>query len=114
MVISDFYQDPVLVIKTIEPLRYRGNELILFHVLDPAELAPSFRKPMLLVDMENEDSMDVTPEYAHTEYRAKIESHIQALKTGAARAGMEYFMLDTSRPLDQALREFLVLREGRM
>jgi uncharacterized protein (DUF58 family) len=114
VVISDFYQDPALVIKTIEPLRYRGNELILFHVLDPAELAPNFRKPMLLVDMESEDSMDVTPEYAHTEYRAKIDSHVQDLKTRAARAGMEYFLLDTSRPLDQALREFLVLREGRM
>jgi uncharacterized protein (DUF58 family) len=114
VVISDFYQDPALVVKTIEPLRYRGNELILFHVLDPAEIAPNFRKPTLLVDMESEASMDVTPEYAHTEYPAKIDAHIQGLRTGAARAGMEYFLLDTSRPLDQALREFLVLREGRM
>jgi uncharacterized protein (DUF58 family) len=114
VVISDFYQDPAIVVKTIEPLRYRGNELILFHVLDPAEIAPNFRKPMLLVDMESEDAMDVTPEYAHTEYRAKIDSHIQDLKTRAVRAGMEYFLLDTSRPLDQALREFLVVREGRM
>ena len=114
VVISDFYQDPALVVKTIEPLRYRGNELILFHVLDPAEIAPNFRKPMLLVDMESEDSMDVTPEYSQTEYRAKIDSHVQDLKSRAARAGMEYFLLDTSRPLDQALREFLVVREGRM
>jgi Uncharacterized conserved protein (some members contain a von Willebrand factor type A (vWA) domain) len=114
VVISDFYQDPATVVKTIEPLRYRGNELILFHVLDPAEIAPNFRRPTLLVDMESEDSMDVTPEYAHTEYRAKIDSHIQDLKTRAVRAGMEYFLLDTSRPLDQALREFLVVREGRM
>jgi len=114
VVISDFYQDPALVVKTIEPLRYRGNELILFHVLDPAEIAPNFRRPMLLVDMESEDSMDVTPEYSQTEYRVKIDSHIQDLKTRAVRAGMEYFLLDTSRPLDQALREFLVVREGRM
>jgi len=114
VVISDFYQDPALVVKTIEPLRYRGNELILFHVLDPAEIAPNFRRPTLLVDMESGDSMDVTPEYSQTEYRVKIDSHIQDLKTRAARAGMEYFLLDTSRPLDQALREFLVVREGRM
>ncbi len=114
VVISDFYQDPALVVKTIEPLRYRGNELILFHVLDPAEIAPNFRRPMLLVDMESEDSMDVTPEYSQTEYRVKIDSHVQDLKSRAVRAGMEYFLLDTSRPLDQALREFLVVREGRM
>jgi uncharacterized protein (DUF58 family) len=114
VVISDFYQDPELVIRTVEPLRYRGNELILFHVLDPAEIAPAFRKPVLLVDMESDDSMDVTPEYAQTEYREKIDSHVEGLKTGAARAGMQYFLLNTARPLDEALREFLVVREGRM
>jgi len=114
VVISDFYQDPQVVLKAIEPLRYRGNELILFHVLDPMEIKPRFGRPMLLLDMESDDSMDVTPEYAHTEYPTKIEAHIEALKSGAARAGMEYFLLDTQRPLDQALREFLVVREGRM
>ena len=112
--ISDFYQEPELVIKTIEPLRFRGNELILFHVLDPQEIAPGFKKPVLLVDMEDEKAMDVSPEYAQTEYRAKIDSHIENLRASAKRAGMDYFLLDTSRPLDAALREYLVLREGRM
>jgi uncharacterized protein (DUF58 family) len=114
VVISDFYEDPSVVVRTIEPLRYRGNELILFHVLDPVEIAPHFRKPVLLVDMESDDSLEVTPEYSQTEYRAKIDAHVEALRNKASRAGMQYRLLDTSRPLDQALREFLVLREGRM
>ncbi|MFB3778113.1 MAG: DUF58 domain-containing protein [Bryobacteraceae bacterium] len=112
-VISDFYEDPSVVIRTIEPLRFRGNELILFHVLDPKELDPGFRRPVLLVDMESEDAMDVTPEYAETEYRTKIDGHVENLRASAKRAGMDYFLLDTSRPLDAALREYLVLREGR-
>ncbi len=113
-VISDFYVNPETVIRTIEPLRFRGNELILFHVLDPKEIEPGFRRPVLLVDMENDASMDVTPEYAQTEYRTKIDGHIESLRTSAKRAGMDYFMLDTSRPLDAALREYLVIRQGRM
>jgi uncharacterized protein (DUF58 family) len=113
-VISDFYQDPEEVIRTVEPLRFRGNELILFHVLDPKEVKPDFRKPVLLVDMESEDAMDVTPEYTQVEYPAKIDTHIDALRTSAKRAGLDYFLLDTSRPLDDALREYLVLRQGRM
>ena len=40
MVLSDFYEQPETVIKTVEPLRYKGNELILFHVLDPQEIQP--------------------------------------------------------------------------
>lgn len=113
-VISDFYADPDLVAKTIEPLRFRGNEIILFHVLDPKEIQPAFNRPVLLVDMESQDAMDVSPEYAQLEYRAKIDAHVEALRASAKRAGMDYFLLDTSRPLDQALREYLVLREGRM
>jgi uncharacterized protein (DUF58 family) len=113
-VISDFYEDPETVIRTIEPLRFRGNELILFHVLDPKEIAPGFRRPVLLVDMENEEAMDVTPEYAQSEYRTKIDGHIENLRTRAKRAGMDCFLLDTSRPLDEALREYLVIRQGRL
>jgi len=113
-VISDFYQDPDVVIKTIEPLRYRGNELILLHVLDPKEIKPAFNRPVLLVDMEDEQAMDVSPEYAQTEYPAKIDSHVENLHTKAKRAGMDHFLLDTSRPLDEALREYLVIRQGRL
>ena len=42
VVYRDFYEDPELVIKTMEPLRFHGNELILFHVLDPQEIRPKF------------------------------------------------------------------------
>jgi uncharacterized protein (DUF58 family) len=114
IVISDFYEDPEKVIRTAEPLRYRGNEIILFHVLDPAEIKPGFRRPVLLVDMESESAMDVSPEYARTEYPAKIGAHIESLRDRAKGAGLDYFLLDTSRPLDEALREYLVIRQGRM
>lgn len=113
-VISDFYEDPQKVVKTIEPLRFRGNELILFHVLDPAEIKPGFRQPVLLVDMESKDSMEVSPEYTEREYPARIDAHIEDLSSRAKRAGLDYCLLDTSRPLDHALREYLVLRQGRM
>ncbi|HOK48184.1 MAG TPA: DUF58 domain-containing protein, partial [Bryobacteraceae bacterium] len=71
-VISDFYAPPDDVIRTMEPLALRGNELMLFHVLDPEEIQPTLREPGLLVDMETDDSMEVSPEYARTEYRHKI------------------------------------------
>ena len=115
VVVSDFYENPDTVIRTVEPLRFRGNELILFHVLDPEEIGPSFRQPMLLVDMENtDDTLEVSPEYAQTEYRSKIDAHIQGLRSKAKSAGFDYFLLDTGRPLDEALREYLVIRQGRM
>lgn len=114
VVISDFYQDPETVIKVMEPLRFRGNELILFHVLDPQEIQPKLHEPMLLVDMETQDAIEVSPDYAKHEYRAKIDAHIALLRTKAKASNIDYFLLRTDRPLDEALREYLTIRQGRM
>ncbi|MDR3703319.1 MAG: DUF58 domain-containing protein [Candidatus Sulfopaludibacter sp.] len=113
VVLSDFYEDPETLVKTIEPLRYRGNDVILFHVLDPQELKPKFREPVLLFDLENEtNSLEVSPEYAKHEYRQKIDAHIEALSSKARGAGLDYFLMDTGRPLDEGLREYLSVRRG--
>jgi uncharacterized protein (DUF58 family) len=114
VVMSDFYADPEVIIKTVEPLRFKGNEVILFHLLDPQEIKPKFKEPVLLYDLENTaNSLEVSPDYARQEYRKKIDSHIDALGSKARGAGMEYFLMDTGRPLDEGLREYLQVRKGR-
>ena len=113
LVISDFYETPEKIIRTIEPLRFHGNEVVLFHVLDPREIQPGLDKPVILVDLETRDHIEVTPEYARDHYRGKIEQHISALGQAARGAGMDYFLLVTDRPLDGALREYLSIRQGR-
>lgn len=113
VVISDFYADPELVVKTMIPLRVHGDELILFHVLDPQEIQPSLRDPVLMVDLETQEEVEVSPDYLHNEYRQKLDAHVEALRDQARRAGMDYFLLDTSKPLDSALRDYLLIRQGR-
>jgi len=114
VVMSDFYADPEVIIRTVEPLRFKGNEVILFHMLDPQEIKPKFREPVLLYDLEDTtNSLEVSPEYAKREYREKIDSHIEALRSKARGAGMDYFLMDTGRPLDEGLREYLQVRKGR-
>ena len=114
VVLSDFYEDPDTIVRTVEPLRFRGNDLMLLHVLDPQELAPAFREPVLLVDMEDRTTLEVSPEYARHEYREKMDGHIAALREKARGAGIDYCLMDTSRPLDEGLREYLTVRQGRM
>ena len=60
VVISDYYERPEVIVKTIEPLRFRGNEVILFHVLDPQEIQPKLRGPVLLEDLESGAKMEVS------------------------------------------------------
>jgi len=115
VVLSDFYEQPDVIVKTIEPLRYRGNDVILFQLLDPQEIKPKFREPVVLGDMENSaNALEVSPEYTRDEYPRKIDSHIDALASAARGAGMEYFLMNTARPLDEGLREYLAVRKGRL
>ena len=114
VLISDFYEAPEKIVRTVEPLRFHGNEVLLFHVLDPQEVRPKLGEPMTLIDMETDEALEVTPEYAHHDYREKMDAHIKQLSERVRAAGMEYYLLVTDRPLDGALREFLTLRQGRM
>jgi len=113
VVMSDFYADPAAIVKAIEPLRYRGNEVVMFHLLDPNEIAPKFRDPVVLVDVEDNTAMEVSPEYARHEYRTKMDHHLKELSDKAAAAGLGYVLMDTSKPLDQGLRNYLALRQRR-
>jgi hypothetical protein len=112
--ISDFWANPEEVIKTIAPLRFHGNEVVLFHVLDPDEIRPKIKQPVLMEDLETGDTIEVSPDYVNKEYPAKIDAHLEALKSEARGNGLDYFLIDTSRPLDGALREYLAVRGGRM
>ncbi len=113
IMISDFYEEPEIVVRTIAPLRFRGNEVVLFHILDPQEIRPVMKGSAMLVDLETDRRIEVIPAYAKTTYRAKIDAHIEQLRTQARAAGMDYQLLVTNQPLDTALREYLTLRQER-
>ncbi len=113
IVISDFYEDPETIVRTIEPLRYRGNEVVLFHILDPDEIRPVLKSSAILIDLETDQKLEVIPDYAKTSYRAKIDAHIERLRSRTHAAGMDYQLLVTDQPLDAALRSYLALRKER-
>jgi uncharacterized protein (DUF58 family) len=112
LIISDFYEEPEMIVKTIEPLRFHGSEVILFHVLDPKEIQPELRGPAILVDMETERRLEVIPEFVRGEYRRKMDAHLQQMSERSRAAGLDYHLLVTDRPLDAALSEYLFLRPG--
>jgi uncharacterized protein (DUF58 family) len=113
VILSDFYESPRSLIRAIEPLRFRGNEVLLFHILDPRELRPDLGGSTVLIDLETRARIEVTAEYAAKEYSQRIAQHVDSLRDAAQRAGVSYQLLVTDRPLDDALREYLTVREGR-
>ncbi len=114
IVVSDFYADPQTIVDTIAPLRYKGNEVVLFHVLDRQELEPRLSAPATVIDLETGAGIEVTPEYVRDEYRAKLNAHLTTLREKAQAAGLDYMLIETDKPLDAALRSYLAARQGRM
>jgi len=112
--VSDFWENPEVVIKNVSPLRSRGNELVLFHVLDPEEIQPKLKGSVLLEDLETGAKMQVSADYAKREYKDKMSAHLADIKDRAIAAGIDYFLCDTSKPLDAALRQYLAIRTGRL
>jgi uncharacterized protein (DUF58 family) len=111
IIISDFYESPESIIHTIAPLRFHGNEVVLFHILDPQEIRPSMKGSSMLIDLETDQKIEVVPDYVKTTYRIKIDAHIEDLRSRTLAAGMDYQLLVTNQPLDAALREYLTLRQ---
>jgi len=107
VVISDFYAEPEAVLDAISPLRFRGNDLIVFHVLDQSELEFGFGEASPFEDLESGEQMPVVPEAFREEYRQLVKAHIDALSRSFSGVGVDYAMLDTSKPLDHALYRYL-------
>jgi len=114
LLISDFYDDPDTILDAIKPLRFLGNDLIVFHVLDPQELSFDFDEASTFEDLESGEQVPVVPQSFRAEYRRLIQEHISKLRAKFSEQRIDYALLDTSEPLDRALSSYLASREKLM
>ncbi|HSR41338.1 MAG TPA: DUF58 domain-containing protein [Longimicrobiales bacterium] len=113
IVISDLYAEVDPLLEVLRSLRYRGQDVIVFHLLDPAELELPGDGAATYRDMETGERLPVVAEEAREAYRTRIREHVDALDRGLRGSRVEYTLLETSRPLDRALYRFLSLRSSR-
>ena len=111
LVISDLYDDPATVVRALDRLRHKGNDVIVFHVLDPAEVNFPFDEAAQFEDLETGERMPVVPETLKEEYGALLSEHRRSLTDLMGQHQLDYHFLDTSAPLDYALFEYLSRRE---
>jgi len=112
--ISDFYEEPDIILEAIKPLRFLGNDLMVFHVLDPAEIEFNYDDASSFEDLESGEQIPIVPEALSAQYRKLMQEHIEALTTKFSEHRIDYTMLNTSLPLDHALFSYLSNRERMM
>lgn len=111
VVVSDLYEGAEAVIEAVKPLRYRGHDVMVFHILDPAELEFPYESPSSFKDLETGAMMPVVPGELADEYRTLIREHTQELDRRFSANRIDYTLMDTSKPLDHALFRYLSVRQ---
>lgn len=111
ILVSDLYEEPDAVLDAISPLRFRGHDIAVFHLLDPAELDFSFREPSAFEDLETGEQIPIVPDALADQYKALVQAHVSALRERFSANRIDYTLIDTSQPLDHALFSYLSTRE---
>jgi uncharacterized protein (DUF58 family) len=110
VVISDLLDDPGQVVDGLRHFRFRGTDVVVFHLLDPAELTFPFERAARFRDVEAGDELMAVPSIVRASYLEALHRTIDLYKRELGSAGIDYRLLDTSEPLELALMSYLSTR----
>ena len=113
MVFSDLLVDPDPVIRALRRLRHGGHDVILFHILDEAEVDFPFDGLVELEEPESQQRMEVDARNYRDDYLAEIAAFRELYRRECFQTGIDYVALDTSMQFDKALLEYLISRRNR-
>ena len=111
VVISDFYEEPDRVLAALGPLHASGHDVVVFHVMDPYEIEFPFEDASGFEDLETQEQIPVIPGKLKDDYLAMVNAHLASLQKRFTDNRIDYTLLDTSKPLDTALSQYLLSRE---
>ena len=113
ILLSDCFADPDSLTAALRHFRHRRHDLSVLHVVDPAETDFPFEEPTLFHDLESPQSEFVDPRGVQAAYRREFEEFRRRLQAITRDLGMDYALLRTDTPLEQALSSFLLRRARR-
>jgi len=113
VLVSDLLDDPARVIDGLKHFRFRGNDVLVFHVLDHAERTFPFERPVRFKDLESDEEVMASPHAVRAQYLASLEALVDTYRRELRLAGIDYTLVDTSEPLDVALLSYLAVRGRR-
>jgi uncharacterized protein (DUF58 family) len=113
MLFSDLLSDTQKILTGIRRLRHQGHDLILFHVLDEAEVSFPFHGICEMIDPETNQELKLDADGFRADYVKQIDQFRTDLARQSRQIGVDYVPLDTSMQFDKALIEYLHSRRGR-
>jgi uncharacterized protein (DUF58 family) len=110
VLISDLLDDPTRVVRALKHFRFRGTDVIVFHLMDPDELKFPFDRPTRFEDMETADELMAVPTLVRRDYMKALDEFLVYYKQELGAAGIDYNLISTDQPLELALLAYLSTR----
>jgi uncharacterized protein (DUF58 family) len=110
VLVSDLLDDPVSVLDGLKHFRYRGTDVVVFHILDPYELKFPFEHAARFRDMETQEEVMAVPGSVRADYLERMQARIAFYQRELGLAGIDYCQLQTSQPLELGLMAYLMTR----
>lgn len=110
IVISDFFDDEEKVLEGIQHLRFGGNEVVVFHLMDPYELEFPFAGLVEFDGLEGVPKILTRPAEVRKSYLREVESFRLRLRDGCEKNQCHYTLVNTAQPWPEVLSAYLAFR----
>jgi len=111
VLISDLLDEPEQIVKGLRQFRFKGNDVIVFHLLDQAEIDLPFDGNILFEDLEAANLQVIAdPRAIRTTYQKVVQEFITGMRQQCHDSVIDYQLISTATPLDQALASYLSWR----
>ncbi len=111
VVLSDLWEEPENIVRSLHHLRYKGHEVILFHILDEDEWEFPFTGAATFIDAETGEMLPADATLLRREYLRLTEDWRKYYIRECSKARIDYVPVNTSVPFDRLLMAYLMRRE---
>jgi uncharacterized protein (DUF58 family) len=114
VIFSDLFDDVETILAGLKHFRHRRHDVIIFHVLDPAEIEFPFQQVTMFKGLEALGEVITEPRSLQAAYQNEVRSFLKRVKTGCRAHQIDYLTVRTDEPLDALLSTFLSARKKRV
>lgn len=114
VVVSDLLDDVESMLAGLKHFRYRRHDVIVVHLMDPAELDFPFQQVTLFKGLESLGDVVTEPRSLRTAYQREVQAFLREVRSGCRAQQVDYLLVRTDQPLDMVLRTFLSARKRRV
>jgi uncharacterized protein (DUF58 family) len=114
VILSDLFDDVEAMLTGLKHLRHRRHDVIVLHILDPAELDFPFQQVTMFKGLEALGDVVTEPRGLQAAYKREVQAFVRRIRAGCRASQIDYVTIRTDEPLDAVLRTFLAARRKRV